>query len=174
MIKRLNQKAITLMEIMVTSVIFSFVAAGIYMTFIIGTRSWAYYNDSVILKQELRRSLFTMAQELREAKDIFITTDEIRGVNITFNKPSSGQVSYTWSNRGENAHRIVRTFRQQTRVLATHISSLSFTQDTTNDITIELSANKQSTSKGQEMHFQMKEKIALRAHTGLMKGAEDL
>ena len=170
----INRKAITLMEVMVTAVIFSFVAAGIYMTFIIGNRSWAYYNESVILKQEVRRSLFTMAQELREAKDIFITTDDIKGATISFSRPSVGPVSFSWTNRGENAHRIIRTNKKQTRILANHISGLSFHQETIHDLTIELSATKKSPKTGQDLYFHLKETIALRSNTGLLKGGEGL
>src|SRR5438094_10458703 len=104
--KLTNRKAITLMEVLMTAVIFSFVAAGIYTTFMIGTRSWAYYNETVILKQEVRRSLFAMAQELREGKNIFIDKSP-HGVTVTFGRPSKGNVSYSWTDQGENANKII-------------------------------------------------------------------
>lgn len=170
--KPLNRRAYTLVEVMVTAVIFSLVASGIYMTFIIGTRSWAYYNDSVILKQDVRRSFFAMCQELREARNIFFTTDDVKGVTIRFYRPDLGNISYTWSTRGENAYQIIRKNKDQKRVLATQISGLIFKQETTDDITIEVEAMK-THKDGKDIQFNLEAKVALRAKTGLLKHSED-
>lgn len=160
------------MEIMVTAAIFSLISAGIYTTFMIGTRSWVYYNDTVILKQEVRRSIFAIGQELREGRNIFINKDP-HGVTINFYRPAVGNISFSWSDQGENANKIIRKLRDQERVLASHIKNLSFQQDTTKDVTIDVRATKALQRNGQEIEFQLRRKIALRAKTGIMKAEDD-
>jgi len=167
-----NRKAITLMEIMVTIVIFSLIAGGVYTTFLVGVRSWSYYNESVVLKQEVRRTLFTICQELREAKNVFIEKDEIRGVTLKFYRLSVGDVSYTWTNYGGKAHQIIRINKNQAKILARNISAFSLSQETTNDIAIEIVGVK-TQKNGQEISIYLKEKIALRPTTGIMKITED-
>jgi len=167
-----NRKAFTLMEIMITTVLFSFVMGGVYTTYLVGTRSWAYYNDSVILKQEARRLLFTMAQELREARNIFITIEPGRGVTIHFYRPSLGDVSYSWANQGERAYQIIRKNKKEEKILARYISEFSLTQETMDDVTIEIHVIK-SQKNAKEMNFHLKEKIALRTRTGLLRISED-
>ena len=160
------------MEIMVTTVIFSLIAGGIYTTFLVGVRSWTYYNESVIVKQDVRRAFFAMSQELREAKNVFINKDDVLGIALNFYRPSVGNISYSWINRGENANQVIRNGKNQKKILARNISSLSFTQETTADITIEISAVRLQ-KNGKEIKAYLKEKVALRAMTGIMKGAED-
>ena len=160
------------MEVMVSAVIFSLVAGGIYTTFLVGVRSWGYYNESVMVKQEARRTLFTMAQELREAKNVFINTDEVRGATLNFYRPLVGNISYSWSNHGEHAHEIIRKNKDQIKSLARNIFTLSFSQETTDDITIEITAIKPQ-KNGKEITIYLKEKIALRGMTGILRPTED-
>jgi hypothetical protein len=167
-----NYKAITLIEVTMTAVIFTLVASGIYTTFMIGTRSWVYYNDTVILKQEVRRSIFGITQELREAKNIFINKDP-NGVTINFYRPMVGNVSYSWTSQGADANKIIRKLKNEQRVLASHVAELSFNQETTDDVTIEVRATKFLQRTKQEISFQLREKIALRAKTGIMKAEDD-
>jgi len=170
---RLNdRKAVTLMEIMVTTVLFFFVISGVYTTFLIGTRSWTYYNESVVLKQEARRAIFTMCQELREGRNVFISKEPL-GVTLNFYRPSVGNISYSWVTRGENAYQVIRTTKNQTRVLARYVSELSISQETVNDVTVQIRVVKLQKS-GEQMDFSLKEKVALRATTGILKNSEEI
>ena len=61
------QKAVTLVEILVSFTIFSFLAAAIYQAFLVGNRSWAGYNVKVATQRDARWALYAMGMDLREA-----------------------------------------------------------------------------------------------------------
>ena len=156
-------KAITLVEIMVTLLIFSLVISGLYLTFMTGNRSWAVTSTSVLLQQETRGALLAMVKELREASNIFITQDS-GGVTINFNRPTIGIVSYSWSREGDNARKIIRKNLTNTRILANNISALSFTYFK-NAVLIDVTAA--TTQEGEQpASFNLKEKVALRSKVG--------
>ena len=161
-----NTKAITFVEMMVATAIFTLVVGGLYATFMVGNRSWATYGNSVILQGEARRALMAMTKELREAKNILITKNPAGGIAINFNRPPVGVVSYAWNNTGNNANKIIRLNESHTRVLANHISSLSFSYLKNNAILIDITATRKPTI-GQATNFNLKEKVALRAKTEL-------
>jgi len=159
--KNLDKKSYTLLEAMITALIMTAVLAGIYTTFILGNRSWAYYNDSIASKQEVRRALFVMANELREAKNVLIVTEEEAGLRMNFYKPSTGVVSYVWERAGENAHRIIRKNYSRERILANDITNLSF-EYLVDSILIEVETTKVPFT-GPSMTYRLREKVALRS-----------
>ena len=161
-----NQKAFTLVEIMGVVLLSSVVFAGIYSTSVVGNRAWIQYNDSTAVKQEAHRALWGMVNELREAENVRVVqgTD---GSALHFYRPSIGPVSYIWSREGDDAGRIIRRDRLNSRILAQHISTLSF-QYFGNAVVIDITASNPTTS-GQVTEVTLKEKVALRAQTALFR-----
>jgi len=164
--KSKSKKAFTLVEVMVTVLISTAVFAGIYSAFIVGNKTSSYYNNSVAVKKEARRALFGMVNELREAENIRIIQSN-EGSSLYFHRPSEGAVSYLWSKGGDNANRIIRRDRSGTRILAKHISMLSF-QRSKNTIFIDIAASKQTT-KENFAQIALREKVTLRSKTVLFQ-----
>lgn len=153
----MKQRAFTLIEVIITCVIFTLILESVYITLLAGQRSWTKYSSGVLLKQNLRLALTAMAGELREAKDIFIVKDE-HSVAVHFERPSAGTVSYSWADTGENPYQIVRRNYHNHRVLANDITCFSIDYPMDNQIIMNMAA-------GKEKIFTLKEKIALRLKT---------
>ena len=160
--KKDSKAAFTIVEALVVALISSVVLAGVYSSFIVGNRAWAHYNDSVTMKREVRRALLGMVNELREAENVrVIEGPEEKALH--FYRPASGNVSYYWRSSGEEAGRIVRRGRLDSRILAQHISSLSF-YHLKDAIVVDISARK-LTAAGKETEISLREKVTLRAQT---------
>ena len=159
--KSKNTKAMSLVEILMAVSIFTVVIAGLYSAFSVGNRSWKVYSATIMFQEETRRAFFSMVNELREAKNIFITKDS-NSLTINFFKPSMGIVSYAWSNSGNNANKIVRQQDSKTRVLANNISLLSFDYPTNSAIIVDVTATI-TPIQGEETNFHLKGKVALRS-----------
>lgn len=102
-----------------------------------------------------------MSNELREAKNISINKDEHQhSITINFERPGVGDVSYSWSDTGENADRIIRKNGDNSRILASQITYLSFDQPLDNEIIFEVTA-------GKDKQYDLQEKIALRLKTSM-------
>jgi len=134
-----SNKAFTMLETLVTVFIATAILAGIYSTFLLGNKSWAYYSKTISKKQNVRRAFLWMRNELREAKDIFIV-EEKGSLVLNFYRPGKGLVTYSWKDAGENAFRIIRKSQQDIRILANEIGSIKFKQLTSDEIFFEVSA----------------------------------
>ena len=157
-----KRKAFTLVESLITVLISTVVFAGIYSTYIVGNRAWAHYNDAIAARKEVRRALLGMVNEIRAAGSVRVVQGP-DGSAIYFYNPSIGPVSFVWNRTGENANRIIRYNRFNKRIMAQHISALSF-KNLNNAVIISVMASKQ-TSKGQVNRAVLKEKVALRPKT---------
>lgn len=157
-----SHRAFTLVEVMIACAIFILILESVYVTLSVGYRSWNNYSSAVLVKQEVRRAMIAMSTELREAQHIFIVKeDNHHGVTLNFERPSLGAISYTWSDSGEEAYKIIRKNNNNLRTLADHINYLSFDYPTDNQIIIDVSAGNQNNV------FDLKEKVALRLKTNL-------
>jgi len=154
-----NNKAFTLLEILVALFIFSVVMAAIYSAFLVGNRSWVVYNNNVDVQRQVRNTFIFMTKELREAKNIFITKEEGR-VEITFTKSGEGFISYSFSRDGHYANCIVRAHESEKKVLANNLTSFSVEQ-MPRAVVIEIKAMKKPPF-GPPSEFSLKEKVALR------------
>ena len=161
-----NKKAFTIMEVLVVVMISTVIFAGVYTTLIVGNKTWAYYNDSIAVKKEVRRALFGMVNELREAENVKVI-QSAEGSAIHFHRSSVGAVSYVWSKKGDNANRIIRRNRLSVRIVAQHISTLSF-QRSKKAIFINIAASKQTKNK-EVTEIALREKVTLRAKTALFE-----
>ena len=164
--KMINKNAFTFVEALVVVLISTAAFAGIYSTFIVGNKAWAHYNNSVAVKKEARRALFGMVNELREAQNVKMVQSH-DGTALHFYRPSVGNVSYVWTKKGDSANRIIRHSNLDTRILAQHISDLSF-EPFDNTIVIKLSAGKQ-TAMENAIQVALREKVALRSKTSMFE-----
>ncbi len=154
-----NEKAVTLIELMVATLIFSFLVAGIYAAFLAGNRSWSTHENNVALQRDARGALWVMVPDLREAKSVVITQSS-GNTAISFTTLTLGSVSYAWSNTGASANQIIRTVGSNTRILARNISAMAFT-DLSSAILVDITSTR-SDSLGKSANFNLKEKIAYR------------
>ena len=158
-----NRKAITLVEVLVTILIFTVMLEGVYVAFRTGNLSWKNYSERIVFKQETRRALVWLTRELREAAGLLVEKEK-DGLTANFNRPGVGVVSYTWRKTGGNAFKIVRTQSDNVRILASNINRFTLTMPTNHEILIEIEAG--------ELHpFTLKEKITIRAKTNLFRPA---
>ncbi len=155
----LNNQGMSFVEIMITSLLFAVMLAGVYTAFLAGNRSWANYDNQMKLQRDARGSLIAMMPDLREAENISLT-QSTGNTNLTFTTPTLGSVTYVWSNSGGSANQIIRTTGTTTRTLARNISALSFTS-ATSYIDIDLTATATS-SLGTSNSFNLKHRVALR------------
>lgn len=161
-----NKRSFTLVETLITVLLSTVVFAGVYSTYIVGNRAWGHYNDAIAVRREVRRAMFWMVKELRAAENVRVVQGPA-GSAVYFYNASEGAVSYLWDREGENANRIIRRNRAGQRILAQDISALSF-KTLDGAVVINVMASKK-TSKGQESHAVMKEKVALRAKTAYFR-----
>jgi len=157
-----NNKAFSFVEALITVLISTVVFAGIYSTYIVGNKAWVHYSDSITARREVRRALLGMANELRAAKNVRVIQGP-DGSAIHFYSSSVGPVSFVWNRKGKDGNRIIRYNRLSKRILAQHITALSF-KDQNDAVIINVMASKQTT-KGQVSRAVLKEKVALRSKT---------
>ena len=153
--RKVSKHAFTLIEVIIVCALFILIFESVYAALFIGQKSWSNYSNIVLLKQNVRRAVILMSNELREAKNIFITKDK-HFITLSFDRPILGSISYKWSDIGENAYQIIRKNYDHVRILATGISFLSFDFPIDNQLIIDVAA-------GKEKQFNLKEKIALRS-----------
>ena len=149
----------TLVEILISSVIFAMLVGALYSVFSVGNAAWVKYDCSIATQRQARQALSQMTKELREASSISITqtTDN---ATISFYRSGVGSISYIWNATGTNAKRILRSYSAIPTIVAEDISALAFT-DHSNAVTIELTSAKQAPTGG-TLEFSLKEKVALR------------
>ncbi len=157
-----NRRAVsgmTLVEMLVSIVIFAFMAATLYTGFLAAQTTWQVYKGNIRTQREARKALIQISRELREAQSVAIvkTTGT---VTLSFGRPDHGTVTYLWSDSGDNADQIRRIEEVVPKIVANNISFCDFT-DLTGSVLIELTA-RDDTQSGETIYYNLKEKIALR------------
>lgn len=147
------------MEVLVSVLIFSFMAAGLYGAYNSSKQAWQNNDNNVLLQREARKALLVMVPELRQASGITITQNST-SATISFTHSSLGSVTYSWSTSGANANKIIKQTSTVTRTLADNISALSFSNPS-GAVIINLTATKTQTT-GQVASFSLTEKVAIR------------
>ena len=161
-------RGLTLVEVLVTTVLSISILAGIYATFLVGERTWRYYVDSIMVRQQVRMALFVLTNELREARGALVIKEAAPpSVKLNFLKPSAGQISYLWNGSGEDADKLIRRDHSGTRVIASDISSVNYV--IMGDlISIDISA-KSKPNVVRPIDLNLKEQVAFRAKTSRFK-----
>ena len=117
-----SQRAISLIEMLLTIVIFTVMAGALYGAFLTTNKTWSVFENNTALGRELRGVYSNLTRELREAKGVFVTAKD-KMTTVSFTRPKKGIVTYTWSPQGPNANKIIRQDESETKILADHVTS---------------------------------------------------
>ncbi|MBN1870752.1 MAG: prepilin-type N-terminal cleavage/methylation domain-containing protein [Candidatus Omnitrophica bacterium] len=131
----------TLIEVLVTVTIFAVLAGAINMVLLVGESSWQTNSVRIELRQELRKAINKMEDELRQTSPVAITAGPTvangsTSASITFYLPTgvSGN-SITWSANttqyklgGTDSNQLQRIEGGNTEVIAQNIQSLTFSR----------------------------------------------
>ncbi|MCA9407412.1 MAG: prepilin-type N-terminal cleavage/methylation domain-containing protein [Candidatus Omnitrophica bacterium] len=169
-----TKQAFSLVEMMVTMVIFSILLGGLYASAAVGEKAWDVNAVKVELHQELRKAMEWMIYDLRQAGQASITNVPSDGAwytTITF-KSASGVTAGTidWDAnstqfvRGGTGNAQLQRIRNGvTKVLALDLSSLQFRRQagSPNVLEVALAAQK-STTKGISVQYNLDFNVQLR------------
>ncbi|MFC1658581.1 PilW family protein [Candidatus Omnitrophota bacterium] len=122
-------KAFTLLEVLVSLLIFSFLIAAIFV--ILNVSDMTYSNDLGLLDlhQQARFAMDGMVRELRRSKDSRISVVSVSEINFyispeTYGSDWIGPIRYYWD---ANQNQIIREYPTgTTKIIAQDISGLSF------------------------------------------------
>ena len=155
----------TLLESMVTIAIFTVVVGGIYTTMIAGDRSWSVNSIQVEVQQELRKAMGGMQYDLMQSGPSAI--DDLQSDSITFyksNGASGGKIS--WSDDTTqfllSGTQLQSIEGSETKVIAQDISSIAFSQPSSNIIEISLTVQKCCTKGNETISDSLNFKVYLR------------
>lgn len=151
-------KGLSLVEVMVTVLIFSLIFAALFMILTGDQASWYTGDVQIELNQEIRKALLTINRELRQTRSSVISGVPADGNDynsITFRVPEdidgdgdviSATGSMEWSddiNYSLNANnQIVRLTTSGSSILANNISVLQFSRPDPDIIEIGIKAQK--------------------------------
>ncbi len=153
-----KNRGITLVEVMVTVIIFAFILGICYSLLISGSDSWETNSTRIELQQELRKAMDWITQDLRQAGSVAIVDVPANGstyTSITFRKSagvSGGNLVWDssttrYSLGGTGGTQLLRQVSGQTAsVIAQNIQSLQFSRQTStsNIVTVSLQAEKKT------------------------------
>ena len=170
----LNNKGISLIEVLVSVFIFLILSTGIYTVLYSSQAFWQVNEARVQAQQQLRRAMEGMIDELREAGSgsiLDVPADGAWRTSITFRVPSgvtAGSLVWNGSNinfarGGTGGTQLLRTQGGATSVLANNIQLLRFRRlgATPDKLEISLTAQKK-TLKGVPANFQVNFDVQLR------------
>jgi prepilin-type N-terminal cleavage/methylation domain-containing protein len=153
-----NRLGFTLIEAMMTVVIFAVMLGGVYGSLQVGTRAWSNLSANLLTRQEIRRGLVVISKDLRQASELLVEKDNAH-VLVNFKTEHDGLVSYSWTNQGQNANKIIRKNYEKSRTLASGISLFEVNMPNSQEAMVTLSAG------GPDRPVSIKEKIAFRMKT---------
>lgn len=144
-----REKSFTLIELMISVVIFSIILLAIFQVLHVGDISWHTGEAKVNVQQEARRALESMSKELVEA-DIVIPAEGTSTDTTTFLIPESvtGGViswspSYQYLLSGDN--QLIRQAPDGAQtILANYISQVDFNRLTYDELMVTVTATKKS------------------------------
>jgi len=150
------KKGLTLVEILISMLIFSFIMAGIFGILNIGNSTWSRDMALLELQQNTRLALSGMISEIRQANVL-----PAAGTSITFTMPSDIAVNPIIYRRDAATNQIIREHPAGvTKVIANNIYSLNFTPIGTKVVKIDIIARK--TIGNNVIDFPMSEQVRLR------------
>lgn len=136
--QRLRDNAgITLVETMVTVVIFSLIMTGFFAVSTVGENSFQVNRAQIELQQELRKSMETMINDLRQAGNSSVIDVPANGnwyTSITFRKPvgiAAGSINWDsntiqYLRAGPGTLQLQRIYGGTTRIVSQYITLLQF------------------------------------------------
>jgi len=172
-VRPLNKKGFTLVEVILSSGIFVFIIATIYLMFLGGNRAWQKGNTYMDAQNEAARVLNTLMYDLRGAVASTVTCS---GGSISFQKIEDvdgdgdvfdhyGNLEYSsvirYSLRGNS---LIREEGGNERVVASYITNFSVQAQPATDpdsITVSLTVTR-TTSRGEQVSVTLTRDVALR------------
>lgn len=135
----LNKNGTSLMEALVTVLIFVMIIGGVYASASVGESSWQTNSTKMELQQDLRKAMSWMKYELRQAGPssiVDVPSDGVSQSDITFKIPSTvSGGSIVWETDtirfllgGAQNNQLQKIKGGTTSILANDISTLSFTR----------------------------------------------
>lgn len=165
-------KGFTLVEVLVTVLIFSFIAAGIFMVLSVGKASWYTGDVETELTQEMRKALTIMDSQLRQSGSAVISdvpANDNYYTSITFKVPEGVAAggSIDWSediNYSLNAnHQIISLKAGVLSILANNITSFQFRRPSGNPDIIEIYITAQkNTVQGRSLQDNITSSVKMR------------
>ena len=170
----MSRKGLSLMEVLVTIFIFSFVIASLYTTIIVGNSSWENNKVTIQMHQNLRLAMEKMKYDLQQASNSSISdvpADSTWYNWITFKIPSgitSGSVTWDpnsirYIKGGTDNTQLLKVYNAVTTILANDISSVQFRRQnaSSNILEVVLTSQKQ-VIQGQLLQNQLTFEVKLR------------
>ena len=152
-----NKKAFTLIELMVTLLIFTIILTAIYSSFTISNNFYQIDMGLLNVQQQARQAMDWLVKELRESSSssvsISYTSPSLE--NITFNTPSKTGIQYYVASGQLIREHPVGT----TRVIANNITALDYTLGSS---TLKIALTTSTTALKRPISIQLVEKISLR------------
>ncbi len=118
-----RKEGLTFVEVMVALLLFGLIAGGLYSTLLLGNVAYQNFESAVLSQQEARRTVATLARDLRMAENLTISETE-SGIAVNFHLPREGNVNYFWSKTGPQAGQVFRRGPKGIRTVAWHITGL--------------------------------------------------
>lgn len=151
-----NIKAMSLAELLVCVFIFSILSAALLAVVVVGQRSWTTNEVKIGLRQELRKSMEMMINDLRQSGNASIANvpaDDSWYTNIIFQVPSTvtGGI-ITWDSDaiqyilgGAGGTQLLKVRAGTSKVVSQNIQSLQFRRLSTAPNVLEISITAQDT-----------------------------
>lgn len=170
-----NTAGFSLVEILVTLLIFSVLFTASFIVLLSGSKSWEINSTRMQVQQELRKAVDWIKEDMFDAGQSTITNVPADGSwysTITFKTPTgvSGNTA-VWSSSttqftlgsGADANQLQEITGGVTKILANNIQSLQFRRQSTSPGIVEVSVQAQKTStKGTPVTMSTSFKIKLR------------
>jgi len=169
-----NRDGFSLVEVIITVLIFTVVIAAINTVLLVGDSSWQTNNVQVELQQELRKSMDWMKDDFRQTGSASIAdvpADDTWYTTITFQKVdgiSSGQISWSSDTTqfilgGTDNNQLQKIEGGTTSILAQNISEVQFRRQSSSPKVVEVALTAQkNTNKGDTMTATLDFKVKLR------------
>lgn len=158
-----DHRGATLVEMMVTVIIFAFILTICYAILISGSDSWETNSARVELQQELRKAMDWVSQDLRQAGSVSITDVPANGAtytSITFRKSagvSGGNLVWDANTTryflgGTGGTQLLRQVGSQAAsVIAQNIQSVQFSRQASTANVVSVSLQTQKTTLRRKM-----------------------
>jgi len=164
-------KGFTLLEILVTVLIFGFIIVGMYGVLNIAQANYGTNSVSLNLQRQARQGMSWLSREIRQASwaSIVLGSLDVNDNNsITFNTPGAVGVEYfvTWTLvSGRKLWQLKREYPTGTyKIIANDIRGLNFWTSLGNIVNIQVQASKTFRSLGKErtLAFPLTEQVTVR------------
>ena len=171
-----NHRGVTLVEVMTTVVIFSFILGICYALLISGSDSWETNSARIELQQELRKAMDWVSQDLRQAGSASITNVPADGTaytSITFRKSagvSGGNLVWDSSTTryflgGTGGTQLLRQVGSQAAsVIAQNIQSVQFSRQASTANVVSVSLQTQKTTLRRKMMAEKAPSLTLKIY----------